>query len=135
MSRKDYRALPDEKLDRLKADLRPLLGTLGTMTLRAETLYWLVMEVIDSREEIFRLQLCETVDQIIARELEAGDLEHTEFTIKWPDDPFLLSEMDTPGYIHKPAFPCKDATERVVQGKRLGTSKDGGGRRMPRAEP
>lgn len=128
--RKDYKALPDTHLDRIKADLLPILGTLGTMTLPAQTLYWLVMEVIDSREEIFRLQLCETVDQILAQEL---DDEEDLLAFSWPDNPYLASDMVSMKNVHKPAFPCAD-TERVIQAKRPVPSQERNGRRMPRAE-
>lgn len=99
--RKDYRALADEKLDILKADAEAILGSsLGQLTLPAKIVYWLVMEVIDSREEIFRLQLCQTVDQILSDEL---DDEDDLLTIRWPDNPYLDYDMKDSIRIHKPA--------------------------------
>jgi hypothetical protein len=128
--RKDYRPLTNERLDRLKADTLPLLGTIGSMVLPAETIYWMVMEIIDSREEIFRLQLCETVDSIIANELDDGEEDLLSFP--WPDNPYLVSDMLTP--VLKPAFPCKDTAKLVRPTEPSSPSPEQDGRRMPRAD-
>jgi len=127
--RKDYRPIADSKLDKLKADVLPILGTLGHMTLPASTVYRLVMEVIDSREEIFRLQLCETVDQILNDEL---DDEEDLLAFRWPDD-YCIGDDAVSG-VFKPAFPCKD-TERIPETiVREPWPSEHEGRRMPRVD-
>ena len=125
--RKDYKPIPDDKLDRLKADTRLLLGTLGQLSLPAKTVYWLVMEVIDSREEIFRLQLCETVDQIIANELDDDEEDH--LAIQWPDDPYLASDMQS---VYKPAVPWERTVKLPRPPALPKLSPDDFGRRIPR---
>ena len=128
--RKDYTPLPDELLDGLKAKVLPILGTLGCLNLPAKTIYWLVMEVIDSREEIFRLRLCETVEQILAEEL---DDEEDLLAFRWPDNPYLACDMLTG--VKKPAFPCKETGEIVCPPEPLTVpSPEQDGRRMPRAD-
>lgn len=90
MRRKNYMPLPDTALDKLKSESSLLLGHQhANVILTASALHALVSEVIDSRDEIFRLQLCETVDQIINEELEgepfAEDGDDEDFlTFAWP---------------------------------------------------
>lgn len=129
--RKDYKPIPDDKLDRLKADTRLLLGTLGQLSLPAKTVYWLVMEVIDSREEIFRLQLCETVDRIVADELNELDDEEDLLAFRWPDDYCIDDDV---GDSFKPAFPCKETGRLPTTVVREGRPSDHEGRRIPRVE-
>ena len=127
--RKAYVPLSDEHLDRLKATVRPLHVTkLARVTLPAKTLYNLVMEVIDLREEIFRLQLCETVDEIIAQELAGAETEEEILALKWPD-PFLLSEMLSAVQVTGPT--C-ETTKLPRQTEPTEPSPGGEGRRMPR---
>ena len=128
--RKDYTPLPDELLDGLKAKVLPILGTLGCLNLPAKTIYWLVMEVIDSREEIFRLRLCETVEQILAEEL---DDEEDLLAFRWPDDPYLACDMET-GEVLKPTSSSHE-TARVSRPLEMpAPSPEQDGRRMPRAD-
>ena len=129
--RKDYRSLPDKRLDSLKADAVKLLGTIGSMTLPGETICWLVMEVIDSREEIFRLQLCETVDRIVADELNELDDEEDLLAFRWPDDYCIDDDV---GDSFKPAFPCKETGRLPTTVVREGRPSDHEGRRIPRVE-
>lgn len=129
--RKDYQPLADSHLDGLRQQLLPILGTAGGMTLPAKTLYWLVMEVIDSREEIFRLQLCETVDKIIADELDEEEEDLLAF--RWPDD-FTFGGEEPSSGAYKPAFPCKE-TQRLNTSHYPATvdpNPEIEGRRMPR---
>ena len=133
--RKDYRPVPDTKLDGLKRDVLPVLGTMGHMTIPARTLYQLVMEVIDSREEIFRLQLCETVDKIIADELD--DDEEDLLAFRWPNNDYCFPDDldDIMGDVLKPAFPCKQTVPlpRIFMGQHT-ASPEQDGRRLPRIE-
>ena len=130
--RKDYRPVPDSKLDGLKRDVVPLLGTLCHMKIPARTLYQLVMEVIDSREEIFRLQLCETVDKIIASELD--DDEEDLLAFRWPNDDYCFPD-DVMSDVLKPAFPCKQTVPlpRLFMEQHTASPAQEG-RRLPRIE-
>lgn len=86
-SPKIYCPLPDEIIDRLLSESRTLITTkYGSMNLPATTIYALVAEVQAAREEIFRLQLCETVDSILADELGDDDFEAEEdlLAFDWP---------------------------------------------------
>jgi len=134
-ARKDYRPLPDSKLDRLKADSQAILGSaFAQLSLPAKTIYWMTMELIDSREEIFRLQLCETVDQILAKELDRdlNDEEEDLLAFRWPDDPYLASDMISTVSI--PAFPCKETTVIPCPPDPSDPSPEQDGRRMPRVD-
>jgi len=132
-ARKDYRPLPDSKLDRLKADSQAILGsTFAQLSLPAKTVYWMAMELIDLREEIFRLQLCETVDQILAKELDRdlNDEEEALLAFCWPDDSYLARDMISTVSI--PAFPCKETVEIPCPPDPSDPSPDQTGRRLPR---
>ena len=131
-NRKDYRHIPDTRLDRLKSDSGRLRGTKGQLLLPADTVHSLVAEVIDSREEIFRLQLCETVDQILASELE--DEEEDLLAFQWPDALYLASDMRDSVRMHKPAFPCRETTEIPRPSEGAEPSPEQEGRRLPRAD-
>ena len=129
--RKDYNPLPDSKLDRLKADSQAILGSpFAQLSLPAQTIYWMVMELIDSREEIFRLQLCETVDQILADELD--DDEEDLLALRWPDDYCIGDDAISGAYI--PAFPCKETGRLPTTMVREDKPSDHDGRRIPRVE-
>jgi hypothetical protein len=127
--RKDYIPLTDESLDKLKALSLPLKrAALASMTIPADTLLRLVMEVIDSREEIFRLQLCETVDQILSEELDMLDEdEEDHLAFSWPDDYCIGDDAVSP--IFKPAFPCKE-THRLPPANAVAITEHKG-RRLP----
>jgi hypothetical protein len=132
MSRKDYKPLPDDKLDRLKADAQAVLGTTyGQISLPAQTVYWMVMELVDSREEIFRLQLCETVDQILSQELD--DEEEDLLAFHWPIDPYMAHDMRDTANVAKPAFPCRETVKLPCPPERKEASEQVG-RRLPLAD-
>ena len=132
-TRKDYRPLADEHLDRLKADSRPIINSVGQMLLPARTVYDLVMEVIDLREEVFRLQLCETVEQIIAQELDDDEVDH--LAIEWPSDTWCVADMRSSRVIPKPAFPCADTARLPEQDVRDDSTPKNEGRRLPPLDP
>lgn len=91
VTRKDYKPLTDGHLDRLRADTCPLLGTKGSMVMPAKTVYALAMEVLDLREEVFRLQICETVEQILKDEL---DDEEDLLAFHWPENDYMFGSED-----------------------------------------
>jgi hypothetical protein len=132
--RKDYIPLSDEALERLKGDALPILGSEhGCMTVPAKTIYWLVKEIIDAREEIFRLQLCETVDEIINEELE--DDEEDLLAISWPDDFSFHDEDDMISGVYRVALP-RDLTGRLPGKQEQPVDPDPtfDGRRLPRLD-
>lgn len=132
--RKDYTPLTDGYVDRLRADAFPLVAAVTQMILPAQTVYALTMELTDLREEVFRLQLCSTVDQILSEELDDDD-EEDLLAFRWPDDyTFGGDALPYGGYI-----PAEDPSATL----RLDTAQypnliepnpDQEGRRLPRAD-
>jgi hypothetical protein len=132
--RKDYRPIGDNRLDKLRRDLYPIVNSKGSMTLPAKTLYSMVMELIDSREEIFRLQLCETVDKIIASELDDDEEELLSF--RWPQNDYMFGGEEADSGAYKPAFPCKETQrlETYTYPTTVEQNPDQEGRRLPRTD-
>jgi hypothetical protein len=139
-SHKNYYPLPDETIDRLLSESCTLITTkYGCMNLPARTVHALISEVQDAREEIFRLQLCETVDSILADELGDDDFEAEEdlLSFDWPSRS-LTDEDDMISGVLKPAS-AKKATARLARVEfpiddNTGSNPDDASRRLPRME-
>ena len=120
-----YTPISDAHLQRLKATVKPLIDAPASMTIPTRTLFNMLMELAELREEVFRLQLCETVEAIISEELET-DLESGAFIdVHWPSEVFLLSDMRC--YTRSAL-----ETERIVapEGEGIGQSPCQDGRRL-----
>jgi len=87
-NRKRYTPLPDARLDTLRDQAKKYFGTSAHFSISAEALYNLASEVIDLREEIFRLSLCETVEDILAEEL-GHETDDDPRHIVWREGQFL----------------------------------------------
>ena len=96
-NRKRYTPLPDARLDALLAQAENYAGTMAHFGVEAITLYNMVKEIIDLREEVFRLGLCETVDQILARELDRADEDVPHAPIPWMDGKFMFDSKHVNG--------------------------------------
>jgi hypothetical protein len=131
--RKDFAPLPDEVIDRLKAESVVLASSEhGCMNLPTSTVYSLAAEVLASREEIFRLQLCETVDRIIAEELDDEDDDAEDLlAFTWPGNHTsdLISRVDKAASEKE-----TDRFPRVDPEPPIGLDHDDFCRRLPRMD-
>ena len=67
------RKLTDRFLETLLDFVEPLQDTNGRISIRASSVYSMVSELIELREELFRIRLCETVDKIIDDNVITGN--------------------------------------------------------------
>jgi len=129
--RRTYAPLSDKRIAVLKATAARLLRTSARVQLPVCTLHRLISEVIDLREELLRLQLCETVDQILAEELDDEDDEEP-LTFKWPPDSYLTVDMlmgvKRPGLLRPETGRLSCPAEAPIP------SPERDGRRMPRVD-
>jgi len=124
-----YSPLDDEAVERLRDSARPLWRSTKKLEISASTVYALTAELIELRDEVFRLQLCETVDAIIASELDEDEYFLSSYS--WSSDPLagFDEEPDPASGVYKPAQASGD-TGRLDRIDPTESSGDSHGRRM-----
>lgn len=132
-TRKDFNPLPDVTLDKLKSEARLLASTdYGTMTIPSSTLYALVSEVVYAREEIFRLQLCESVDRILSEELD--DDEEDLLAFDWLEAGGCGNDLTSGTYKRSSPNAVTDRLPVADLPPPFGLDPDDASRRLPRMD-